>query len=413
MINYELEETVIGGLLSRPDEYDSFFEQLTPDDFFGIGAKDIYSKCLEYRRKNGRVIPIDLDLDEGTKKYAQYCKTLFITPSGFPDYVKILKEKAKENRIEQELTKILTSGTDDGLIPALEKIIESEKKDVESRDYESMAANQLIQLSNELFSETERDSRIYTGFQKLDECLSGLRIKTVSYIGARPSVGKTAFALNVLKQQIRDGKKTVFFSLEMSVTQICERFLSDIMRINYGRINKGKLTEKEKTDMIQKAGQIFSSKKLFIIDDCYTIEAIGQTISELKPDLVIIDFLQCVQTVAKLQTRRNEMDYISQQIKKFAKLYQCHIMGLSQMARGDKTVNKAPKMSELKESGGLEQDGDYIMILHRPYIIDRVNAKPEDAELNVEKNKYGETGRMDLVFHGEYQRFQEAEKRYG
>ena len=305
----------------------------------------------------------------------------------------------------------LLNGDSEELVPGLKKVLEDEEQERSSRDYETMAVEQLIQFSQELFSKSERDNRILTGFKRLDAALSGLRMRTVSYVGARPSTGKTAFALNILKKQIKAGKKSVFFSLEMSVTQICERLVSDIAAVNYGRINAGELKEQEKNQMIQTLDQIFSQKKTFIIDDQYTIEAIGGTIADLRPDFVVIDFIQCVRTTGKFQSRRNEVDYISQELKRLAKRYHCHIMGLSQMARGDKT-NQPPKMSDLKESGGLEQDGDYIMILHRPYIMDREHFEPEDTDLQLEKNKYGRTGGIEFCFKGEYQRFLEVEKRH-
>ncbi|MBS7175919.1 replicative DNA helicase [Massiliimalia timonensis] len=410
MIHYELEETVLGGLLSRPEEYDEYFEQLIPEDFFGIGCREIFEKCAVYRKKHGKVVPLDLGLDEGLRKYAGHCKQCYISPSAFPDHIRILKQKAKICRVKESVEELL-NGDSEELVPGLKKVLEDEEQERSSRDYETMAVEQLIQFSQELFSKSERDNRILTGFKRLDAALSGLRMRTVSYVGARPSTGKTAFALNILKKQIKAGKKSVFFSLEMSVTQICERLVSDIAAVNYGRINAGELKEQEKNQMIQTLDQIFSQKKTFIIDDQYTIEAIGGTIADLRPDFVVIDFIQCVRTTGKFQSRRNEVDYISQELKRLAKRYHCHIMGLSQMARGDKT-NQPPKMSDLKESGGLEQDGDYIMILHRPYIMDREHFEPEDTDLQLEKNKYGRTGGIEFCFKGEYQRFLEVEKRH-
>lgn len=171
------------------------------------------------------------------------------------------------------------------LIPKLKKVLENEENEIEGRNYETMAVNQLIRFSEELFSTSERKSRIMTGFKRLDNALCGLRLGTVSYLGARPSTGKTAFALNILKRQIKAGKKSAFFSLEMSVTQICERLVSDVMTVNYGDINAGKLSDDKKNKMIQAVDGIFNQKKTFVIDDQYTIEAIGETIADIRPVL--------------------------------------------------------------------------------------------------------------------------------
>ena len=412
MNDYRLEEQVLSGLLAYPEEFDPYFDQLRPEDFLNPNIRQIYQTAAAYRKEHGRVSAGDLKLEQTERDYVMNCIQSFIYRHAMGDIVKALKRESKEKRLYQSVMDLMTFGADGELLPALEKLVETEKLNENSRDYEGMMVNQMIRFSEELFSTGERKSRVMTGFSRLDESLSGLRLGTVSYVGARPSTGKTAFALNILKNQLRTDKRCVMFSLEMSVNQIYERILSDLMTVNYGLINKGKLKEKQKKDMLLKLDQLLSRRKTFIIDDQYTIEAIGGTIADLKPDFVIIDFLQCVRTMRRFQARRNEIDYISQEIKRLAKRYHCHIMGLSQMARGDKT-NQPPKMNDLKESGGLEQDGDYIMILHRPYVMDREKHQPEETELSLDKNKYGATGRMDMRFIGEYQRFLEVDKHHG
>ena len=406
MISYELEESVLGGLLSRPEEYDQTFDALKPEDLFIPGTREILEACLACRRKHGKVVPALLALDEGLSRYAAHCQEMFLTPTAFQDQVRLLKASAKNQRLLQGAEEIALSGSEHAA-EELEQLLERERAGTSGRDYEAMLVQQMLKFSEELFSDREREKRILTGFARLDEALCGLRPGTVSYVGARPSVGKTAFALNILRNQFKAGKKCVFFSLEMSVQQLEERLLSDLLSIHYGRINRGRLSESERVRMVQTLDGLYSQKRLFLIDDQYTVESIGAAVADLKPDFVVVDFLQCVRTGQKRQDRRNEIDAISQELKRLAKRYGCHIMGLSQLSRLERD-SRAPRMSDLKESGGLEQDGDYIMLLNRPHVSEPERYPPEEASVQLAKNKYGQTGKADFMFRGEFQRFTEA-----
>lgn len=411
VISPDLEESVLGGLLSRPEEYDWAFEKLKPEDFFTPAARDIFEACLSCRKEYGKAMFALLGLEESLSKYAAHCRAMFLTPTAFRDQVRGLSVSAKNQRLLQGAEEIALSGSEHAA-EELERLLERERAGTTGRDYEAMLVQQMLKFSEELFSDREREKRILTGFARLDDALCGLRPGTVSYVGARPSVGKTAFALNILRNQCKAGKKCVFFSLEMSVQQLEERLLSDLLSIHYGRINRGKLDEAERSRMLQTLDGLYSQKRLFLIDDQYTVESIGAAVADLKPDFVVVDFLQCVRTVQKQQDRRNEIDYISQELKRLAKRYGCHIMGLSQLSRLERD-SRAPRMSDLKESGGLEQDGDYILLLNRPFVFDQEKYSPEEAGIVLAKNKYGNTGTVDLTFRGEFQRFTEAARHDG
>ncbi len=153
----------------------------------------------------------------------------------------------------------------------------------------------------------------------------------------------------------------------------------------------------------------YSEKNLLICDDVYSIEAMAGKIARFKPDLVIVDFLQNIRTTDKYQTRKNQVDYISSELKRLARVNDCAVIVLSQLARS----NEKPTMSSLKESGNLEADGDYIMLLYRPFVTDKTGKyPPEQTEILLDKNKYGACGKIELKFRYQVQTFEEIETRY-
>ena len=328
------------------------------------------------------------------------------TTSDFPSYIKELKAYAADKRITNSLAEVITS---DNKLEELKKLVEKEEQ-LKGADtsHATIELNQGIAFVDALYNPPDSKSRIYTGMRNVDGTLCGLRKKSISMIGAHPSVGKTALALNIIQNQIKDRLKTLFFSLEMSAGQIYERLCTCILGISYGKFNRQSLTEQEKKSISDYIITLSSSGLLFIRDDINTIEGITRTIAEVKPDLVVIDFINLIHTIQRTNSRREEIDYISYQIKTAAKRYDCHIITLSQLARASKDSQKtAPTMSDLKESGGLEQDNDYIMILNRPYVYDKTHA-PTEAALLIDKNKYGNTGVQKLYFDGDHQRFREV-----
>ena len=248
-----------------------------------------------------------------------------------------------------------------------------------------------------------------TGFTRLDKLLGGgLTRGTVSAIGARPSVGKTTFAVNIARYN--SGRRVLFFSLEMSARMVYDKLISDVGNLDYADCVKHKVNLDTVKSVLKKYD------KLTVIDDVYEIEDIASIIRREKPELVIIDYIQIVQSRKEIDILRQRIDYIASVIKRTAKQTKAHIMCLSQINRGAK---EDPTMSALKESGGLEETGDYVLILKRPYVLDKSDErlKPEDTELKIDKNKFGESGLLEYYFDGGHQRFLEvgfmSEKKHG
>lgn len=241
---------------------------------------------------------------------------------------------------------------------------------------------------------------ISTGFKFMDELLNGGFIKgTVATIGARPSTGKTTFAINIASHNRQI--KTLFFSLEMSAGMIYDRIMADYLNEDYTKT--GKHEGVEITDVID---MLDKYENLKIIDDLSDVEDITNMIYQIKPEFVIIDFVQIVTSMQIFVDNRQRVDYISQQLKRAAKKTNCSILILSQLTRNAK---EKPTMSALKESGGLEQDSDYIILLHRDYVNDKSNEDidAKDTEVILDKNKFGRTKELKFEFDGKFQRFSE------
>lgn len=239
-----------------------------------------------------------------------------------------------------------------------------------------------------------------TGYPILDKMLGGGLVRgTVSALGARPSVGKTTLAVNIAAKNPQ--RKILFFSLEMSARMVYDKLISDVGDLDYSDCVKHKVNLETVKTLLQKYDN------LTVIDDVYEIEDIAAIIRREKPELVMIDYIQIVQTRENIEVVRQRIDRISQIIKRTAKSTGAHIMCLSQITRGAK---EEPTMSALKESGGLEETGDYVILLKRPYVNNKADEtlKPEETELKIDKNKFGESGLLQYYFRGNRQQFLEV-----
>ena len=235
---------------------------------------------------------------------------------------------------------------------------------------------------------------------RLNKFTGGFVRGTLISLGARPSVGKTTFAINIAANN--PDKKIVFFSLEMSVRMIYDKIVASEGNIDYSHAVNHSVNFETVKCILEKY------PNLIVIDNVSRAEDMAEIIRTIKPDLVFVDYVQIVQTVREFEAVRQRIDYISQIFKRTAKYVNCCIIALSQLTRGAK---EEPTMSALKESGGLEQDSDYIILLKRPYVLDKSNKDilPSDTTLKLDKNKFGDSGEIKYYFDGAHQRFSENE----
>ena len=402
---YDAETALIGGLVSDFARAKEVLKKLDASDFECTQYAEIFQICKNHEQDISKDFVHFWENAKGKdiKDAALNAAELFIGFGTYSDYIRIVRSNSQNRKLRARLDTILMDGGD--LLPALRQIVEQQADPEDCHQAIFDVGGKFIE---ELYA--TNDKRVHTGFSRLDKAIGGFRMKTISYIGARPSTGKTAFALNVIRNQRKAGTRVLMFSLEMSSTQILERMTSDLCSINYGRINERTIGDNEKRQLVTAEEALLNGDMLYINDNAYTVEAMEKIIAAYRPQFVVVDFMQFVKTVKRFQNRRNEIDYISGEFKRIARQNDCHIMILSQLTRAGKD---APSMSDLKESGALEQDGDYILLLHRPYVLDKTEGtNPEETEVKLDKNKYGRCGVASMRFMGEYQRFVSEETRY-
>jgi replicative DNA helicase len=252
--------------------------------------------------------------------------------------------------------------------------------------------------------------RVKTHINRLDTITGGLRLGTICTIGAYPSTGKTALALNMCDRQ---DFPVVIFSLEMSSEMIYERIAAADKIVDYGAFSHRQFTNAQ-LDKLDKFADSLGSRKQYVIDDLYYVEQHADITSSIKPGIIVVDFVQNVLTHTPSGNKRVDMENITQAYKRIAKSNKCLVILLSQLTRPPSGANKRPNIQMLKETGALEADSDVIMLLYRPEVFEKDNPDitPEQGDVTIGKNKFGMTGMIDLHFEGKYQRFYEVDS-YG
>ena len=421
----EAEQSVLGAILISPEEAIPLISKIIASDFYLLEHQKTFTAMLEMHSQNKPLdfvtlherLKNDLTGVEDVKSYILHLAQIVPFTGNVGAYVEIVRAKSQKRRVMAKLQDIVYGDEEpETLIPALTKIVDEEQNKTAVATSDEEQKQFLLSYNEQIYKPLDREDRIWTGFSKIDKKLGGLLKGCLSYLGAPPSTGKTTFAINIAANQFKSKNKVAFFSLEMSKTQIYDRLFSSMLSIPYSAFTDKYLDKPQQYKVSQKLAEVYDTKQLYIFDDIYTVEEIAAKVYELKPDFVIVDFIQCVRTVQKFGGARERIDYISQAFKKLAKQCKCHVMVISQVARQtDKTGKpKPPRMSDLKESGNLEADGDYVLLIHRPYVYEKSKEEfiPEQTQFLLDKNKYGQTGVTDMTFRGGVQTFEEIEKRY-
>lgn len=276
------------------------------------------------------------------------------------------------------------------------------------RDGDRTSAKNLAQIIDEVssryFTDNERP-RLYTGFPKLDECLGGLEGGDVIVIGARPSVGKSAFVTQILMNMGAAGKRVLFYNLEMREAQVYERMLSHQSKIKLNRIREGKAFLDDEKGRFDLANAELKKLDIWISSGAKTVSEIWNECRNMGADCIIIDYLQLIRTERFYSNRTSEVGEISKSIKALAMELNCPIIILSQLNRlSEIRSTKEPTMAELRESGDIEQDASVVILLWNVDENDR-----SKKGLKVEKNRQGEPAKICLEFYGEEMCFRETD----
>ena len=266
-----------------------------------------------------------------------------------------------------------------------------------------------------IFREGKSITGVSTGYTELDKLLSGLQPSELLILAARPSQGKTALALNLAENiSIRAGSPVAFFSLEMSKESLLQRLVASVAQIDAHKFRTGHLSREDWRRMTESLGTI-SSAPLWIDDAGSTsVLEIGAKARRLKREkglsMLVVDYLQLITGRGRFNNRQEEVASISRGLKGLAKELQIPVLVLSQLTRAPEREDRGPQLSDLRESGAIEQDADVVMFIHRPH-WSKMDSSPDErdqAEIHVAKQRNGPTDKVRFVFRSRLTRFEEA-----
>ena len=421
------EQSVLGGMLLSKDAIADVVESLRASDFYKPAHETIYEAILSLY---GHGSPADaITVADELKKRgeltrvggASYIHTLIAsvpTAANAQYYAEIVKEHAIMRRLIEAGTKIAQLGyaneTEvDALVDQAQAEIYAVTDGNAKEDYVSFS-EALEATMREIDANSNRPDGVYgvpTDFIELDELTGGLHGGQMIVIAARPGVGKSTLALDIARSAaIHHHMATVFFSLEMSRTELAMRILSAEGKISMGRLKKGDLDTQGWTNLATLQGRI-DSAPLFIDDSPnMTLMEIRAKCRRLKQrndlKLVVLDYLQLMSSGKKVESRQQEVSEFSRSLKLLAKELDVPVIALSQLNRGsEQRTDKRPMVSDLRESGSIEQDADMVILLHREDMYNPDSDRVGEADMIIAKHRGGPTRTIPLAFSGKYSRF--------
>ena len=430
----DAEQAVIGSMLTDKDAVISAIEVLKEEDFYREDNKTIYSAILNlYNRSEPiDIITLKAELTSmgmfdkiGGLEYIVGLPEKVPTTANVEKYISIVKEKSELRRLIKAANEIIEQGYDpteniDDIMNSAEKKIFNIMQDKDQKSY-SPIKDVLIDAFTELeqlYNQKQHITGVPTGFIDLDYKTAGLHNSDLILIAARPAMGKSAFALNIATNAALKAKvPAVLFSLEMSKEQMVNRILCSEAMVDSNKVRTGKIDDDDWIKLADTMGDL--SEAPIYIDDTpgISINEIRAKCRKLKLEknigLVVIDYLQLVQGSSKRAqgSREQEISEISRSLKILAKEINVPVIALSQLSRApEQRPDHRPMLSDLRESGAIEQDADIVMFLYRD---DYYNEDSEDkglAEVIVAKHRAGSTGTVKLVWLGNYTKFANMER---
>ncbi len=421
------EQSVLGAMMISKDAIADVAEVLRGADFYRPSHETIHDAIIDLygRGEPADMVTVANELQRrgelqriGGAPYLHTITSSVPIAANAGYYAGIVREKAILRRLVDAGTRIVQFGyAGEGDVDALVDQAQAEVYQVtdkrSSEDYAPLS-DIMDGVLDEIEAIGNREAGLYgvpTGFADLDELTNGLHAGQMIIVAARPAVGKSTIALDLCRAaSIHNNLTSVFFSLEMTKSEITMRLLSAEAKVPLNHIRNGQLSEDDWTKLARKMGEV-SSAPVFIDDSPnMTMMEIRAKARRLKQRhdlrLVVIDYMQLMTSGKKVESRQLEVSEFSRQIKLLAKELEVPIIALSQLNRGpEQRSDKRPMLSDLRESGSLEQDADMVILLHREDLYERESARPGEADLIVAKHRNGPTRDITVAFQGHYSRF--------
>jgi replicative DNA helicase len=421
------EQSAIGGMLLSKDAVADVLEAVRSVDFY-IPKHEIIFDSILTLYSHGEPTDVIAVTDELTKsgnlqraggpEYLHTLTGLVPTAANAGYYASIVAEKAVLRRLVEAGTRIVQMGyASEGEVTDLVNNAQAEiygvAGGVEAEDYVPLV--QAIEAATEEIEHASgRDGSmtgVPTGFAELDTLTNGLHPGQLILIAARPALGKSTLALDFARAAaIANDMPAIFFSLEMGRSEIAMRLLSAESNIFLQKLRKGDVRSEDWTTLASTRGRI-ADAPLYIDDSPnMTLVEIRAKCRRLKQKaglkLVVIDYLQLMTSGKRVESRQQEVSEFSRALKLLAKELQVPVIALSQLNRGpEQRVDKKPALSDLRESGSLEQDADMVILLHRESAYEKESSRPGEADLIIAKHRNGPTGTVTVAFQGAFSRF--------
>ena len=429
----EAEKSVLGSMMIDKNVIAQAVEILSAEDFYRDAHKYIFKSIVEMYQRDEPIDEITLlehlkstdrlEKSGGISYITEICSSV-LTTANVKSYIKIVEDKATLRKLIDSSTKIIEScynNQDD-----VEKVIDvaeqkifdlAEKKS--SSDFEPLSdiLERGFEQIETLFNNKGEVTGVGSGFKDLDDLTSGFQKGDMILIAARPSMGKTTFALNIAEHAaLREGKSVVIFSLEMSKEQLAYKLLCSEANVDMLKLRTGNLEDKDWENIARASGPL-SSAKIYIDDTA------GVSIMEMRSkcrrlkieygiDLILIDYLQLMSGSGE-ESRQQEVSEISRNIKAIAKEMQCPVIALSQLSRApEQRADHRPMLSDLRESGSIEQDADLVMFLYRDEYYNKETEEKNVAECIIAKQRNGPVGNVKLAWIGQFSKFGNLEHNY-
>jgi len=413
----DAEESVIGSLLLDPDAI--FKVSLSSDEFFDDTNKIIYQACLNLYQKNEPIDQItvahelgrmDKLADIGGAAYLSHLISVTPTPFYVEHHAQLVSRTAVMRQLIVNAGRIAALAYEDGDVD--ETLRKAEDLIYQVKSKKTTSGVTLKDALREYFNEPSADKdRIPTGFSELDKIISGLYKSDLIIIAALPSQGKTSLALNIARHALGLGKKVAFFSVEMSRPTLMHRFLAAETEIDSTVIRAKSWNEKQELRLMDAVG-VLSELPPLLVDDTPrpSVTVVRNTARrfhhEYGIDLIIVDYIQLMSGEGK-ENRTQEITHITNSLKALAKELNVPVLALSQMNREiTKRTDKEPQLSDLRESGSIEQDADVVMFLQAE---ENSNiSMGVDTTVYIKKQRNGALGKITLSFVREYSKFEEG-----
>lgn len=426
------EQCTLGGMLLSQEAVAEVFEHVKGPDFYAPKHEIIFEAVLQLYSK-GEPTDVITVTDQLTKNgelvkaggadYLHTLTSIVPTAANAAFYAEIVQEKATLRRLVEVGTKIAQMGyTAEGDVTELVNQAQSDVYAVSKAGVGEDYVPLFDSIEDAIFEMEKAQKRggemvgVPTGFQELDDMTHGLHPGQLVILAARPAVGKSTLALDIARNAaIKHNKPVIFFSLEMGRAEIAMRMLSAESRIYLQNMRKGTLSDNDWSRIASVRGEI-NSAPLYIDDSPnMTLVEIRAKCRRLAQrvglQMIVIDYIQLMTSGKKVESRQQEVSEFSRALKLLAKELEVPVIAISQLNRNsEKSENKKPELSHLRESGSLEQDADVVVLLHREDIADKEHSRAGEADLIVAKQRNGPTGTVVVNFLGQFSKFEDMKK---